>query len=153
MLASEYEIEKYDDSTKHAMMLALLLERLRESDDADRVEEYLYSPNQYMNHYLVSKTYSVFLCKDGFILGKHVYNDTYELLMLYIAPKARRMGLALKLKKTLADYAKSRGYKRIVSCVKSDHYASIQLNKKARWKQARDKIWSDDYIWFTKKLS
>lgn len=146
------KIEQFDGGIKHSMLLGSFLTRLKDSDDTERVEKHLFSIDYYADSYLESKTYTLFICEYGFILGKHVYNDTYELVMLYVVPEARRLGVALKLKQALCDYAKSKKYKQVMSCVKTDHSASIALNQKAGWVPFRDKIYPDYYIWFIKVL-
>jgi ribosomal protein S18 acetylase RimI-like enzyme len=152
------QIREYKGQPKQIAGMAILLEKLKgATQDYDRVDVELSDIDYYIDNYLSNAEYSTFMAHTdnkyvGFIVGYHLLNDTYKLVMLYVDPEYRGQRLAYELKQRLAEYAKERGYKRIVSCIRTDHYASIQLNEKSGWKAEPDKVNKDKYLWYTKEL-
>lgn len=152
------QIREYKGQLKQIAGMAILLEKLKTSaEDYERVEVYLTDIDYYIDNYLTSIEYNTFMAHEdgkyvGFIVGKHWLNDTYNLVMLYVHPDYRKSGIAFKLKEKLTEHAKERGYKRIVSCVRTDHFVSNRLNEKAGWTKESDKVWKDIYVWWTKEL-
>ena len=152
------QIREYKAQSKQIAGMAILLEKLKgDLIDRDRVEPYLTNIDYYLDNYLDYREYTAFMAHEdnkyvGFILGYHLLNDTYKLVMLYVDPEYRSKGIAFALKTRLTEYAKEKGYKRIVSGIRADHYASIKLNEKSGWVSERDRVYEDTHLWYTKEL-
>lgn len=134
-----------------------LLEELRGSNESGRFSNYLMDSRQYKEVYLTSKNYIVLVAIIdkriiGFMISEHYCNDTAALTMLYVGLNFRRKGIAIALKEAMESICRIRGYKRIVSQVRTNNEESIRLNKKAGWYCHLDKNYPDYYYEFMKYL-
>ena len=152
------QIREYKGQPKQIAGMAILLEKLKNAkEDYDRVDVELSDIDYSIDNYLGNAEYSTYMAHTdghyvGFIVGYHLLNDVYKLVMLYVDSAYRKQNIAFELKERLAEHAKENGYKRIVSCIKTDHYVSNRLNQKSGWVGEPDKILKDKYIWYTKEL-
>ena len=149
-------IRAYNNDTDLNEIL-FLLEELRGSTDSNKFSFYLKDSGTYKDSYLKSKNYFVLIAKTedkiaGYIIAEHYTNFTVNLVMLYVGQFFRRKGVAQRLKDEMVKLCRLRGYRTIVSQVRTNNYESISLNQKAGWKQSLDKIYPDYYYWFTKEL-
>ena len=133
-----------------------LLEEMRIYETA-AFDNYLLANDSYTSNYLTAKDHIVLIALKGdqvigFMVGSHTTNYIVSVVVLYEAKAERSKGVAFKLKTTLEDLCRMRGYKQIVSQVRTINTFSIALNNKAGWFCEMDKIYPDYYYWFTKTL-
>lgn len=133
-----------------------LLEEVRMYESA-QFEGYLLNSSSYLNDYLSNKNHIVLIAVVegrviGYMIATHITNYAVSIDILYVSREYRGKGVALMLKKELENISRLRGYKQIVSQVRTNNKASIALNLKAGWEQEMDKIYPDYYVWFTKNL-
>ena len=150
-------IRHYNKSESDLTGVMALLEELRGSKESEAFSFYLQDSGTYKKSYLEAKNYIVLvaLMDDnvvGFIIAEHYTNDIANLVMLYVGKDYRKKGIAYQLKTTMEVFCCSRGYRKLISQVRMNNYASIQLNLKAGWKQEIDKVYPDYYYWFSKEL-
>lgn len=134
-----------------------LLEELRGSSDGARFDIYLKDSGTYKNTFLKEKNYNVLIAKEddkilGFMISEHYDNDTAGLVMLYVGLNFRRTGIARQLKTEMELLCRVKGYKKIVSRVRTNNKESIALNIKAGWAKQIDKVYPDFYYEFRKYL-
>lgn len=134
-----------------------LLEELRGSSESSRFDIYLKDSNTYKNTYLKEKNYNVLVAKDegkikGFMISEHYENDTIGLTMLYTGLNFRRQGIAKRLKDEMEKLCRAKGYKKIVSRVRTNNVESVALNLKSGWEAHIDKVYPDYYFEFRKYL-
>lgn len=152
------QVREYKGQPKQIAGMAVLLEKLKNAEeDFNRVDAELSDINYYIDYYLGNPEYTAYMAHTdghyiGFIVGYHLLNDTYKLVMLYVHPDHRKQNIAMELKERLTEHAKEKGYKRIVSCIRTDHFISNRLNQKSGWVGEPDKINRDKFIWYTKEL-
>jgi ribosomal-protein-alanine N-acetyltransferase len=135
----------------------ILLEELRGSKESAAFSFYLQDSNNYKKSYLETKNYIVLVAfiddkVAGFMIAEHYTNDIANLVMLYVGKDYRKKGIAYQLKLMMEVLCYSRGYKKIVSQVRTNNTPSILLNLKAGWNKELDKVYPDYYYWFSKEL-
>ncbi|MBY8976612.1 N-acetyltransferase [Rhodobacteraceae bacterium NNCM2] len=101
---------------------------------------------EYMANWIVERTgsgFPVFVAELDEVVGVASYSsfrkgDGYRHTVehsIYVAPKARRQGIATALISRLIDQAVADGHHRMIGCISSDQEASIRLHKDLGFKE------------------